>query len=101
MNSIYETRLFSDWLARLPNKKGQARILDRIRSARDGNFGDCKALGGGVSEMRVHFGPGYRVYFAREGERIYLLLLGGDKSGQKRDIQRAKELWKKIREDDE
>jgi len=60
--------------------------LDR---AANGNFGDCEPVGEGVSEMRIHYGPGYRVYFTRYGEIVYLLLLGGDKSTQKRDIKRA------------
>ncbi|MHB1202701.1 MAG: type II toxin-antitoxin system RelE/ParE family toxin [Acidithiobacillus sp.] len=71
---------------------GRARIVHRIRSAEHGNFGDCEPVGEGVSEMRIHFGPGYRVYFTRCGEVIYLLLWGGDKSSQKRDIKRAIEL---------
>jgi len=57
-----------------------------------GNFGDCENVGNGVSEMRIHYGPGYRVYFKRIGEVVYLLLIGGDKSTQKRDIERAKEI---------
>ncbi|MCD7897419.1 MAG: type II toxin-antitoxin system RelE/ParE family toxin [Planctomycetaceae bacterium] len=96
MNTIHETRFFAEWLRHLPDRKGQARVLDRIRSARAGNFGDSKSLGDGVSEMRIHFGPGYRVYYAQEGRQVYLLLIGGDKSGQKRDIRNAKELWKEI-----
>ncbi len=100
MNTVHETVLFADWLARLPDRKGQARILDRIRSARAGNFGDCKSLGDGVSEMRIHFGPGYRIYYGQEGQRVYLLLLGGDKSGQNRDVRRSKELWKEIQKGD-
>lgn len=100
MNAIHETRYFADWLARLPDRKGQARVLDRIRSAGAGNFGDSKGLGDGVSEMRIHFGPGYRIYYAQEGQRVYLLLIGGDKSGQSRDIRRAKELWKEIQKGD-
>ncbi|CRM45919.1 putative addiction module killer protein [Pseudomonas sp. 31 E 6] len=55
-----------------------------------GNFGDCENVGNGISEMRIHYGPGYRVYFKRVGELVYLLLTGGDKSTQKRDIERAK-----------
>lgn len=100
MNTIDMTQVFNDWLGRLPDLVGKARIADRIRLARAGNFGDCKALGDGVSEMRIHAGPGYRVYYAQEGRRVYLLLLGGDKSGQNRDVAKAKTMWRQIQEDD-
>ncbi len=83
---------FDTWLTGLKDKVGRARILHRIRSAEQGNFGDCEPVGGGVTEMRIHVGPGYRVYFTRRGEVLYLLLLGGDKSSQKRDIRRAVEM---------
>ncbi|MFA6061182.1 MAG: type II toxin-antitoxin system RelE/ParE family toxin [Gallionella sp.] len=68
---------------------GKAQIALRLDRAAKGNFGDCEAVGGGVSELRIHYGPGYRVYFTRRGAVLYLLLLGGDKSTQKRDIQCA------------
>ena len=83
---------FDTWLAGLKDKVGRARTLQRIRSAEHGNFGDCEPVGEGVSEMRIHVGPGYRVYFTRRREVLYLLLLGGDKSSQKRDIRRAVEM---------
>ena len=67
----------------------RARIIHRIRSAELGNFGDSTPVGEGVSEMRIHVGPGYRLYYTRRGELVYLLLVGGDKSSQKRDIKRA------------
>jgi putative addiction module killer protein len=89
MNIFYRSDEFDAWLAALKDKAGRARIVYRIRSAEHGNFGDCEPVGEGVSEMRIHFGPGYRVYFTRHGDVIYLLLLGGDKSSQKRDIKRA------------
>jgi putative addiction module killer protein len=76
----------------LKDRVGCARIVHRIRSAEHGNFGDCGPVGEGVSEMRVHVGPGYRVYYTRRGEMVYLLLLGGDKSSQRRDIRRAIEM---------
>lgn len=92
MNIFERSGEFDTWLAALKDKVGRARIVHRIRSAEHGNFGDCEPVGQGVSEMRVHCGPGYRVYFTRRGEVVYLLLLAGDKSSQKRDIRRALEM---------
>jgi putative addiction module killer protein len=92
MNAFERSEEFDAWLAALKDKVGRARILQRIRSAEHGNFGDCDSVGGGVSEMRVQVGPGYRAYFTRRNEVVYLLLLGGDKSSQKRDIKRAIEM---------
>jgi putative addiction module killer protein len=92
LNSIQRTADFDRWLDILRDRKAQARIIARIVSAQHGNFGDCKALGEGVSEMRIDFGPGYRVYFMRRGETVYLLLVGGDKSTQTRDVRRAKSM---------
>ena len=89
MNTFLRSEEFDKWLAGLKDRVGRARIVHRIRSAEHGNFGDCEAVGAGVSEMRIHVGPGYRVYFSRRGELVYLLLLGGDKASQKRDIRRA------------
>lgn len=95
-NHFLRTGEFDAWLSGLKDKIGRARIAHRIRSAEHGNFGDCEAVGGGVSEMRVHVGPGYRVYFTRKGDTVYLLLLGGDKSSQQRDIKRAIALAKAL-----
>lgn len=89
MNAFLRTGEFDVWLAALKDPIGRARIVHRIRSAEHGNFGDCEPVGEGVSEMRVHVGPGYRIYYTRRAEVVYLLLLGGDKASQKRDIQRA------------
>ena len=89
MNTFQKTEAFDAWLAGLKDRKGKARILARISSAQAGNFGDCEPVGEGVSEMRIHYGPGYRVYYARVGSVVYLLLSGGDKSSQKRDIKKA------------
>lgn len=83
----------------LKDRTGKVRILHRLTAAEHGNFGDCEPVGGGVSEMRIHFGPGYRVYFTRVGKRIYFLLIGGNKSSQKRDIKRAIEMAQAIRGD--
>jgi len=92
MNTFQRSVEFDAWLAALKDNIGRARIALRIRSAEHGNFGDCEPVGEGVSEMRIHFGPGYRVYFTRRGEVLYLLLVGGDKASQKRDIKRAIEM---------
>lgn len=89
MNIFERSAAFDGWLARLKDNIGRARIIHRIRAAEHGNFGDCVPIGEGVSEMRIHAGPGYRVYFMRRHGMLYLLLAGGDKSSQKRDIQRA------------
>jgi putative addiction module killer protein len=96
MNTFHRSEEFDTWLAALRDKLGRARIALRIRSAEHGNFGDCEPVGEGVSEMRIHFGPGYRVYFTRRGEVLYLLLLGGNKSSQKRDIKRAIEMARDL-----
>ena len=87
---ILRSEEFDAWLSALADAKGKARIIARLRSATFGNFGDCEPVGGGVSEMRVHIGPGYRVYFMRAERTAYLLLTGGDKSTQSKDIARAK-----------
>ncbi len=98
MFTLVRSSLFDGWLASLSDQKAKARILARLASAALGNFGDCEAVGEGVSEMRVHHGPGYRMYFIRKGATVYLLLTGGDKASQRRDIKRAKELAKALKE---
>ncbi len=89
MNTFEKSDEFEKWFMALKDMKAKARILARLLSAEKGNFGDCAPVGNGVSEMRIHHGPGYRVYYTRRGDVIYLLLVGGDKSTQKRDIKRA------------
>lgn len=96
MNTFLRSEEFNAWLANLKDKAGRARIAHRIRSAEQGNFGDCEPVGESVLEMRIHVGPGYRVYFTRRGEVVYLLLMGGDKSSQKRDIKRAIEMARAL-----
>lgn len=88
---------FAVWLRELGDRQVQARIMARLNRVRLGNFGDCKAVGEGVLELRMPFGPGYRVYFAREAETVVLLLCGGDKGSQQRDIERAKSCWQDYR----
>lgn len=99
MFTLIRSSDFDEWLALLADQKGKARIIARIRSAEHGNFGDCEPVGDGVSEMRVHFGPGYRVYFTRRDSTIYVLLTGGDKSTQMRDIKRAKRMARELKDD--
>lgn len=89
---VIQTDAYAGWFAALRDLHARARIDARIRRLSLGNFGDAKALGGGVSELRVDYGPGYRIYFSRRGTALILLLCGGDKSGQKADIARAREI---------
>ncbi|MFT3963327.1 type II toxin-antitoxin system RelE/ParE family toxin [Propionivibrio sp.] len=96
MNTFLRSIEFDAWLSALKDKVGRARIAYRIRAAEHGNFGDCEPVGEGVSEMRVHVGPGYRIYYTRRGKVVYLLLLGGDKSSQQRDIKRAVEMARAL-----
>ena len=84
---------FTEWLDDLRDKAAQARIRVRLRQVQAGNFGDCEPVGGGVIELRVHIGAGYRVYCGRHGRAIVILLCGGDKDSQATDIKRAIELW--------
>ena len=99
MFQIQRTDVFADWLSRLRDARGKARILSRLESMTQGNLGDTKSVGDGVRELRVRVGPGYRVYFAQRAHIVLLLLCGGDKSTQRRDIDRAKRLLREISED--
>ena len=92
MNTVYRSSLFDSWLRSLRDRGAQARIFNRIRNVEMGNLGDYKALGGALFELRVHHGPGYRLYFTRSGETVIFLLAGGDKSSQTKDILRARKL---------
>jgi len=91
---------FTDWLNHLRDKQGRRRILTRLRRLEQGNYGDCEAVGEGVSELRMFFGSGYRVYFAEDAEHIIVIICGGDKSSQNKDIKFAKSCWKEYREYD-
>lgn len=99
MITFKKSDLFEAWFAALKDTRAKARILARVLSAEKGNFGDCQPVGSGVSEMRIHYGPGYRLYYTRRGEVVYLLLLGGDKSTQKCDIARALEMAARLEKD--
>lgn len=96
MKTIHTTATFDDWFVELRDRMAQKRIQARIRRAELGNFGDCEAVGEGVSEMRIHYGPGYRVYFVQRGMEIVILLAGGDKSTQSQDIQTALNLMRQL-----
>src|SRR5437868_1261389 len=85
---------FLDWLHDLKSRQTSSQIARRVLRVGDGNFGDFKPVGGEVFELRLNFGPGYRVYFAKPGETLVVLLVGGDKSTQQADINRAIQLWK-------
>lgn len=85
---------FQDWLSNLRDAKVRASIRLRIDRLEYGNFGDCKPVGTGVLELRIKYGPGYRVYFAEDGPKIVLLLVGGDKITQAKDIKTAKGYWR-------
>ncbi len=84
---------FNEWLDELDDQNIVARVLARLARVRRGNLGDCKSVGEGVSELRVDYGPGYRVYFAQKGQVLVILLCAGDKRTQEKDIQRAKQYW--------
>jgi len=86
---LAETDVFHRWLGLLADRRAKARITDRLKRASNGNFGDVKPAGSGVSEMRIDYGPGYRVYFFRRGKELVILLCGGDKKTQKTDIATA------------
>ncbi|KQS99299.1 MULTISPECIES: type II toxin-antitoxin system RelE/ParE family toxin [unclassified Rhizobium] len=98
MFTIRRTRDYADWIKKLKDFRAQARIADRIDRLAAGNPGDVKPVGEGVSELRVNYGPGYRVYFIREGSVVYVLLCGGDKSSQDKDIRLAKRLAQQLKE---
>lgn len=92
MIKIIASEHFSNWLSALRDGQARARIVARLDRIRVGNFGDTKNLGDAVHELRFTFGPGYRVYYLRQGDTVVVLLAGGDKSSQTRDIEKAKQL---------
>jgi putative addiction module killer protein len=91
-----ETESFKQWLKKLKDLRGKAIIYKRIERLSEGNPGDSAPIGAGLSEMRIRYGPGYRVYYKDTGKEIIILLCGGDKSTQEADIVKAKELAKEL-----
>ena len=92
MLEIVQTEVFSLWLEQLRDVRARAKIAARVRRLALGNPGDVAPVGDGISELRIHYGPGYRVYFTMQGKTIVILLCGGDKGSQAKDIKRAKAL---------
>jgi putative addiction module killer protein len=96
MLEIRETSAYAAWFTALRDRVAKARIDIRIRRLSLGNPGDVRQVGEGISELRIHYGPGYRVYFIKQGEAVVILLAGGDKSSQVQDINRAKNLARNL-----
>ncbi len=92
MFQVVQSETFRQWIRGLRDREALDRINARLRRILNGNLGDVRAVGDGVSEMRINYGPGYRIYFIREGMTVVVLLSGGDKDTQSRDIERAKRL---------
>lgn len=88
---------YTNWINNLKDLKGRERIITRIQRLEYGLYGDCEPVGEGVLELRMFFGPGYRVYFGEDDGNIVILLCGGDKSSQKQDIKTAKQYWKETK----
>jgi putative addiction module killer protein len=99
MFTIRQTEEFVAWLDSLKDKRAQVRIAARLRQVEAGSLGDWQPIDGDVSEMRVHYGPGYRLYFVRRGRVIVVMLNAGDKSSQRRDIRRAVRLASELGDD--
>ena len=97
MNTIKRTGIFANWLKKLKDPIGKIAISTRIKKAAFGNFGDHHNVRDTIWEMRIDTGPGYRVYYAQEGSNVYLLLIGGDKQSQDKDIHKAEALWNEIK----
>lgn len=99
LNQINKTQTFIKWFSKLKDPIAIAHIQHRIDRLRLGNLGDHKSVGNGVYELRIDTGKGYRVYYAQQGSRIYLLTNGGDKTTQKVDIEKAKAIWQAIQKE--
>jgi len=98
---LAETDAFHHWLSSLVDRRAAARVADRLKRASNGNLGDVKPVGSGVSEMRIDYGPGYRVYFFRRGKALVILLCGGERKSQRADIVRAVRMKEEIEGSDQ
>ena len=101
---MVRSETFDRWLRKLKDRRAAARVLVRIDRLAAGNPGDVKPVGAGISELRINYGPGYRVYYLRDGDKLIVLLCGGDKSTQDDDIKNARRIakeWKETRNDDQ
>ena len=104
VSKVVRSDTFDRWLRKLKDRRAAARVLVRIDRLADGNPGDVKPVGEGISELRINYGPGYRVYYLRDGDKLIVLLCGGDKSTQDDDIKNARRIakeWKETRNDDQ
>ena len=99
MYTVLQSGALKEWVSGLKDARARARIAARVRRAELGNFGDSKSVGGGVSEMRIDHGPGYRLYFTVRGQSLILLLCGGDKRTQVTDIRRAQQMLSELKRD--
>lgn len=93
---IRQTDTFSSWLRSLRDQRAKQKIACRLQRLKFGHFGDVEPVGHGISELRIHEGKGYRVYFRQQGDEIIVLLCGGDKKSQQRDIVQAQRIWRKL-----
>lgn len=96
MLNVRQTNAFSSWLRSLRDQRARQKIVVRLQRMRFGHFGDVEAVGQGVSELRIHEGKGYRVYFRQQGSEVILLLCGGDKKSQQKDIAMAHQMAREI-----
>ncbi len=101
MNIILQSDIFKKWFLKIKDKTAKALITRRLQRMSLNNFGDCKSVGSGVYELRVNTGKGYRIYYAQEGEITYLILSGGDKSTQDKDIKLAIKMWNEYKSNKE
>lgn len=98
MTEVLQSDEFAAWLSGLRDIKARVRIISRISRMESGNLGDCEPVGEGLSEARIHYGPGYRLYFMQRGKAIIVLLCGGDKRSQEKDIKKAKQIAQRWRD---